>query len=164
MAIQSSILAWRIPWTEEPGKATVCGVAKSWTRLQQLNHHHQFDLLPANFFSPILSASCSLMTGFSLYCIERDPGLAISLASGVRLAACSVAIASSRPLPLISCLVLQSTPGSLHQKLRQTRVGGMWQSAPWGLVPNLCIVFVKVYSTGYSSQKILHRRKTSEGI
>ena len=56
MAVHSSILAWRIPWTEEPGRlernssplqysclenlmdreawqATVCGIAKSWTRL-----------------------------------------------------------------------------------------------------------------------------------
>ena len=33
MAIHSSILAWRIPWTEEPWWATVHGVAKSWTRL-----------------------------------------------------------------------------------------------------------------------------------
>ena len=30
MATHSSILAWRIPWTEEP---TVHGVAKSWTWL-----------------------------------------------------------------------------------------------------------------------------------
>ena len=29
MAILSSILAWKIPWTEEPGRLTVCGVAKS---------------------------------------------------------------------------------------------------------------------------------------
>ena len=29
----SSILAWRIPWTEEPGRLAVHGVAKSWTRL-----------------------------------------------------------------------------------------------------------------------------------
>ena len=29
MAIRSNILAWRIPWTEEPG--TVHGVAESWT-------------------------------------------------------------------------------------------------------------------------------------
>ena len=29
MTIQSSILAWEIPWTEEPGGATVHGVAKS---------------------------------------------------------------------------------------------------------------------------------------
>ena len=28
MAIHSSILAWEIPWTEEPGWATVHGVAK----------------------------------------------------------------------------------------------------------------------------------------
>ena len=30
MAIHSSILAWKIPWTEEPGPATVHGVLKSW--------------------------------------------------------------------------------------------------------------------------------------
>ena len=30
MATHSSILAWRIPWPEEPG-ITVHGVAKSWT-------------------------------------------------------------------------------------------------------------------------------------
>ena len=37
MAAHSSILAWKIPWTEEPGyglQTTVHGVAKSWTRLR----------------------------------------------------------------------------------------------------------------------------------
>ena len=29
MATHSSTLAWNIPWTEEPGKAAVHGVAKS---------------------------------------------------------------------------------------------------------------------------------------
>ena len=34
MAAHSSILAWRILWTEEPGRLhTVHGVAKSWTQL-----------------------------------------------------------------------------------------------------------------------------------
>ena len=34
MVTDSSILAWRIPWTEEPGGLhTVHGVAKSCTRL-----------------------------------------------------------------------------------------------------------------------------------
>ena len=33
MATHSSILAWKIPWTEEPGRATVHGVAKSRTQL-----------------------------------------------------------------------------------------------------------------------------------
>ena len=33
MAILSSILAWKIPWTEEPGGLTVYGVAKSQIRL-----------------------------------------------------------------------------------------------------------------------------------
>ena len=33
MATHSSVLAREIPWTEEPGGATVHGVAKSQTRL-----------------------------------------------------------------------------------------------------------------------------------
>ena len=36
MASHSSILAWKIPWTEEPGGATVSEVAKSGTRLNTL--------------------------------------------------------------------------------------------------------------------------------
>ena len=31
MATHSSILAWEIPWTEEPGGLTVFGVEKNWT-------------------------------------------------------------------------------------------------------------------------------------
>ena len=31
MATHSRVLAWRIPWTEEPGGFTVHGVTKSWT-------------------------------------------------------------------------------------------------------------------------------------
>ena len=33
MATHSSSLAWRIPWTEEPGGLTVHVVTKSWTRM-----------------------------------------------------------------------------------------------------------------------------------
>ena len=33
MATHSSILAWRIPWTEKPGMLPVHGVAKSQTGL-----------------------------------------------------------------------------------------------------------------------------------
>ena len=34
MATHSSILAWEIPWTEDPGRLQlVHGVAKSWTQL-----------------------------------------------------------------------------------------------------------------------------------
>ena len=31
MATHSSVLAWEIPWTEEPGGPTVHRVAQSWT-------------------------------------------------------------------------------------------------------------------------------------
>ena len=31
MATDSSTLAWKIPWTEEPGRLQFMGVTKSWT-------------------------------------------------------------------------------------------------------------------------------------
>ena len=38
MAAHSSILARKIPLTEEPGEATVHGVTKSWTRLSYFTY------------------------------------------------------------------------------------------------------------------------------
>ena len=37
MATHSSVLAWRIPGTEEPDGAAVCGVTQSRTRLKRLS-------------------------------------------------------------------------------------------------------------------------------
>ena len=37
VATHSSVLAWRIPWTEEPGRLQVRMVTKSRTRLKQLS-------------------------------------------------------------------------------------------------------------------------------
>ena len=34
METHSSILAWTIPWTEDPGRLQSIGVTKSWTRLK----------------------------------------------------------------------------------------------------------------------------------
>ena len=48
MATHSCILAWRIPWTEEPGRATVHVFAKSWTQLSDF--HFRF-----HFFLPMTS-------------------------------------------------------------------------------------------------------------
>ena len=44
-ATHCSILAWRIPWTEEPGGATVHRVAKSQTHLKRLSTQHTALLL-----------------------------------------------------------------------------------------------------------------------
>ena len=43
MATHCSTLAWKIPWTEEPGglwRATVQGVTKNWTQLSVHTHTH----------------------------------------------------------------------------------------------------------------------------
>ena len=46
MATHSNILAWKIPWTEEPGR-----VAKSWTRLSNFTSgpRRQKSRLPPEF-------------------------------------------------------------------------------------------------------------------
>ena len=38
MATHTSIFAWRIPWTEEPGRLQSMGL-QSWAQLKQLNTH-----------------------------------------------------------------------------------------------------------------------------
>ena len=84
MATHSSILAWRIPWTEESGGLQSTGVAKSQTRLSDfisLHYDHcsaptmllpcfpsdvplpgvlaeQFPLVPLCFLSLSLQSSC----------------------------------------------------------------------------------------------------------
>ena len=54
MTTHCSILAWRIPWTEEPGRLQSMGL-QSWTRLKQLNTH------------------LCIYTLFSVYWFEIDP-------------------------------------------------------------------------------------------
>ena len=43
MATDSSILAWKIPWTEEPGELQFMGSQKSWTGLTQLSTHRSLN-------------------------------------------------------------------------------------------------------------------------
>ena len=44
MATHSSILAWEIPWTEEPGGLQSMGLQELDTT-EQLNHHHRLNIL-----------------------------------------------------------------------------------------------------------------------
>ena len=63
MATHSSILAWRIPWTEEPGELhTVHGVAKSWTQLSDFT----FTINPKGPSGKLLSSSRTLAYGKGL--------------------------------------------------------------------------------------------------
>ena len=45
MAPHSSTLAWKIPWTEEPGSLVIHGIAKSWTRLSEFTLTFHFHAL-----------------------------------------------------------------------------------------------------------------------
>ena len=42
IAIHSSTIAWKIPWTEEPGRLRVHGVAKSRTRMSNFTYFTYF--------------------------------------------------------------------------------------------------------------------------
>ena len=41
MATDSSILTWKIPWTEEPAGPQAMGVTKASDRTQRLNNNHK---------------------------------------------------------------------------------------------------------------------------
>ena len=42
MSTHSTVLAWKIPWGEEPGMLhTVHGVTKNWTRLKRLQDNSE---------------------------------------------------------------------------------------------------------------------------
>ena len=45
MATHSSTLAWKIPWTEEPGRLQSIGVARSRTRLSHFTFTFHFNAL-----------------------------------------------------------------------------------------------------------------------
>ena len=54
MATHSSILAWRIPWTEELGGVALHGVPKSQTQLNQISRTHLCKrVLTKDWLSPI---------------------------------------------------------------------------------------------------------------
>ena len=68
MATHSSILAWRIPWVEEPGSLQSAVFQESDT-VQQLNHHHPLITmyLGAVLFGLILlETSCASWTWMSM--------------------------------------------------------------------------------------------------
>ena len=62
MEIHTSILAWRIPWTEEPGRLQSMGDAKSRTRLTQFSNLSEGKTLRSH---PVLTYG---ETSLSIFC------------------------------------------------------------------------------------------------
>ena len=61
MAIHSSMLAWKSPWTEEPGRLQSMGLQKNWTRLSHWACMYEiqvvfYNLLAFNDFKPLTMA------------------------------------------------------------------------------------------------------------
>ena len=78
MAPHSSTLVWKIPWTEEPGRPAVHGIAKSRTRLSNFTFTFHFLALekkwqPTPVFLPGESQGKGSLVGCRLWgCTESD--------------------------------------------------------------------------------------------
>ena len=58
MATHSSIHAWKIPWTEEPGRLQSMRVAKSGTRLSEYTHTQTFTIYRGLHFAVFGVSEC----------------------------------------------------------------------------------------------------------
>ena len=87
MATLSSTLAWKIPWTEEPGRLQSMGVAKSWTRLRDFTftffsfsairvvssaYLRLLILLPAILIPACVSSSPAFLMRYSAYKLNKQ--------------------------------------------------------------------------------------------
>ena len=69
MVTHSSILAWRIPWTEEPAGLQSMG-SQELDTTQQLNHHHRKVRRPPEV---LLNPPCKISADSHLYAPECPP-------------------------------------------------------------------------------------------
>ena len=67
MAAHSSILAWEIPWTEEPSRATVHGVAKESDTTWQLNNRVEYKY---TLKLKVLNCKTNKISGWIRLCCE----------------------------------------------------------------------------------------------
>ena len=70
MTTHSSIRAWEIPWTEEPGGATAQGVTKESDTTQWLNNNNVLDLqaLASSHMFSECKSSCLIFSPFGTAC------------------------------------------------------------------------------------------------
>ena len=133
MATHSDIIAWRIPWTEEPGKLQSRRVANNQTRLStHTNNPHTLFLLPTKLAPP------SYLYAFQpLAChLFREPTLPTLLYN----ITCSHSNQSSHPTPLSPVeLKSSNTLPSLHT----SRLHSPYSLQGSLEVEALCAVFTK---------------------
>ena len=99
MATHSSILAWEIPWTEEPNRATVHGVTKESDTTEQLS----LSLFPVITFQ-LLNSAFNLGTLPFFFSLALGQLLTQSVGSCVTGLACVSTTAGDTVLGLCGCL------------------------------------------------------------
>ena len=76
MATHSSVLAWRIPWTEEPGGLQLRGSQKSWIRLSDwalYSHLHLFLITDFHIFQCFFNVHLSFNLKMSAGVLRSFP-------------------------------------------------------------------------------------------
>ena len=116
MATHSSIFAWRIPWTEEPGWPQPMGL-QSWTRLKRLSTH--------------ACTSPGVQVGGSQGFLEAGL-LALILSPSIKIHCPPLSLCSQRPEPLSSWLACSPprTWGFGETKARCLSFGLLTQTSP----------------------------------
>ena len=67
MATHSSILAWKIPWTEEPGRLQFVGSQKRWTQLNSNNYSLSWSLFSIIFWGSVINRFAYIYGSLSSY-------------------------------------------------------------------------------------------------
>ena len=67
METHSSILAWKIPWTEEPGGLQSMGSQKRWTQLNSNNYSLGWSLFSIVFWDSVINRFAYIYGSLSPY-------------------------------------------------------------------------------------------------
>ena len=134
------MLAWKIPWTEEPGGLQSMGLQKSWMRLSDLNNNTLSKSLPSLYFiqdkrGHFSSAFVSVIRTFSLQALLLNKywqsEIVIkerSLVSGSIFEGAILLSLASGSLA-VEINVIERSPTS---KANPWWARGRWAKKPWG--------------------------------
>ena len=79
MATHSSVLAWEIPWTEEPGRLQSMRLQESDTT-ERLNHHQLYQCLKSHYLRVALHSPLP-RADLNVVCVAQPSGSRIGLST-----------------------------------------------------------------------------------
>ena len=164
VATHSSILAWRIPWTEEPGGLQVHGVVNSWTWLSDSD---TFLLLKRNFRDPDMwLVKIFLLRWRVSYCVwallqpkKRHDAYWVALEVQIRSYQISRSVVSDSAIPWIAACQASLSITNSRSSLRLTSIESVMPSSHLILcIPLLLLPPIPPSIRVFSNESALHMR------